>query len=194
MTSRHNINNRCFTVEINDNSLDKNMEIIYLKCCGPPQINCTLKGPLILQMLTELAEMFQYKICVGKDESDVQLSNPSKTEIDLPTFNIFLYGESFYNRQHFYSKNHEQDKLFNNKIRDKALREVFKSSEIDDITNNLVNLNINEATTVQELATKMLPVIKSQKYSDKFANAIKTIVIALKHKFTYHNKELVYRK
>ena len=194
MTNRRNINNRCFTIEINDTSMDKTIEIIYLKCCDPPQVNCTLKGPLILKLLTELAEMFQYKICVGKDETDVQLSNPSKTEIDLPTFNIFLYGESFYNRQHFYSKNHEQDKLFNSKIRDKVLGEVLKSSELDDITNNLANLNVNEATTVKELATKMLPVIKSQKYSEKFANAIETMVIALKNKFKYNNNNLVYRK
>ena len=36
-----------------------------------------------------------------------------------------------------------------------------------------------------------MPVIKARKYSDKFANAIETIVffIALKNKFTYHNKD-----
>jgi hypothetical protein len=194
MTNQVNLNNRCFTIEINDNSSDKNIEIIYLKCCGPPQVNCTLKGPLILEMLAELAEMFQYRISIEKDESDVELSNPSKTEIDLPTFNIFLYGESFYNRQHFYSKNHKQDKLFNSKIRHKVLGEVLKHSELDDITNNVPDLNVNETMTVTELATKMSPIVKSRKYSDKFANALETMVIALKTKFSYHNKKLVYKK
>ncbi len=194
LTNRRNSHNRCFTIEIHDDASDKNIEIIYLKCCDPPQVNCTLKGPLILEMLTQLAEVFQYRISIGSDESEVELSNPSKTEIDLPTFNIFLYGESFYNRQHFYSKNHTQDKLFNSKIRNKSLGDVLEKSELDELRHSVKDLNVDERTLVKELAMKMLSVIKSRTYSDDFANALEIMVDALKDKFRYHNKNLLYQK
>jgi len=192
-TTKSNDDNECFSIFVPHSPNIKTIEINKLKCC--PQPNCTLKGPLILKMLIEIAELFQYNIFIKKDKSNIELTNPAKTEVSLPTFNIFLYGESFYNRQGFFSENHESDKLFNDKIRKRPLREIFKTFELNDIIHNLIDLlTVNENTTVAELANKMLPVINTRKYSNKFANALETIVGTLEYKFQYEVKNLFYKK
>ena len=185
--------NECFRIKITEKP-QKEIKIVFLKCC-PSQVNCTLRGPVILQMLTEIANLFHYAIFVGDDGSTVELSNPSKTTVDLSTLNIFLYGESFYNRQHFYSTDHATNKVFNQKIRKKALSKVLNTLQFKDITYNLIDskIKVHDKMTIEKLAEKVLPIIRLRGYSDKFANALETIVVALKDRFSYNTKNLVYK-
>lgn len=148
-------NSECFSIKYNTN--ENIMEISALKYPRDKAIHCKYSGTDILVRIYLVGkELNVQQIIIHADGSEFSLPNvdPNKSDKQFYyySFNILLYGESWYNRFGYHSNEYKEEIKDNSIIINKPLDEFGKDRQIQKIKKMLIDIGKNDLFTLRDIA------------------------------------------
>jgi hypothetical protein len=125
----------------------KTIILNYLKSNTDEPSICKISGVELLCLLYTVAKELKLNIyikCDASSKSYASKKNPDKEEgeINLADYYILLKGVSWYGQYGYFSKNHDEELIDNEKVRNLSILEYFnkglKKDDVDDV-NNIIN-------------------------------------------------------
>lgn len=121
-------------------------------------------GKDLLEKIKNVAiELSNIKYIALEDESSITLGSGFYCEIDLATLYILKYGTSWYNKFNFYSSKHDDERLYNETIRNKKLIDVLNES-----------IELKTQYNLSELDRQIFDYVNDYNFSEKKNNILET--------------------
>jgi len=93
---------------------------------------CKISGVELLCLIYTVAKELIFNISIPEDKSSKSYTlkgNPKKKdEINLAHYYILLKGDSWYGQYGYFSKNHDEELIYNAKVRNLSISEYFNNS------------------------------------------------------------------